>query len=224
MKAPWDLAKLRSLIRDLESERHYLLDTVDSIARATDIFRYHLFKARDALNGFVDKNDPASLDALKLVLGVSEKTDEFAYARLASEANIVGCIHTARSMFDIFGQLVNGLLVCPPIPVERCDIRKVGESMPNSDLKMKISKLLLSHWFNYVSGFINTTKHRRLVQHRYSISFEENIAGIKIGAFSYNGHEYPQYWGSEVLNGVLDFKNSVIDCGRGLNEICMTGD
>jgi hypothetical protein len=123
-------------------------------------------------------------------------------------------------MFDIFGQLVNGLLLHPPMPIGKCDIRKVEESMPNSELKTEIAKVLLSHWFNYVSGFINTTKHRRLVQHRFSISFEENVAGIQIGAFDYNGREYPQYWGPEVLHGVLDFENSIIDCGRTLNALC----
>jgi hypothetical protein len=222
MSSAWNLEALRAHIRGLGCDEMPLLEVVDSIDRATLIFRYHLFTARDALKGIVDESDPAGLKNMALVFGTSEQQKEYSYAKLVSEANIIGCIHAVRSIFDIFSHLVNRLILSKPIPLYLCDIGKVHEAMPQSELKDQLGQLLRSDWFNYVSGFINTTKHRKLVLHGFSVSFEENIAGVRVGAFEYKGKTYPAYWGTEVLQGVVEVKNTVIACGRTLNRLCTT--
>lgn len=222
MREPWNLEDLRAHIR--EGGDPSLLDVVNSIGRANDIFAYHLYTARDALKGIVDESDPSGIENLQLVLGASERQDDYAYAKLVNEANVIGCIHAARSIFDMFSHLVNGLLLRSSIPAHVCDIAKANQALPQSELKDHITSLLASDWYNYVVGFINTTKHRNLVSHQFSVSFESDVAGIKIGSFEYNGRSFPAYWGTEVLQGVLDVKNSVIACGRALNRMCIAAN
>ncbi len=218
MRESWELDELRSHIRG--SGAPALLEVLNSIDHAIQIFRYHLFTARDSLKGIVDESDPSGTNNIALVLGTSERQDEYAYAKLVNEANVIGCIHAARSIFDIFSHLVNDLLLGSSIPAHLCDITKAHEALPQSELKDNLGKLLSSDWYNYVVGFINTTKHRKLVKHMYSVSFDTDAAGIQFGSFEYKGKVYPAYWCTEILQGVLEVKNTVIDCGQALNRAC----
>lgn len=224
MNEKWNLAELRDYIRHLGEEKRFLLDVVDSVDRSVLIFRYHLFTARDALKGIVDDHDPIGRKNFEFILGSSEQQKDFNRARLVSEANIIGCIHTARNIFDIFAQLVNGLALNSAIEIRSCNIHAVHDNLPPSPLKDCISELRDSDWFNYISGFINTTKHRRLIQHSFTLSFAEGFAEVRISAFKYNGRDYPAYWANEVLRGVVEVKNRIIVCGCALNRHCVTNN
>ena len=219
MSPSWNLEELREHVRRIGGEDD-LLEIIHSIDRAILIFRYHLFTARDALKGIIDETDPTGIINTSFVFGASDRQEEYVYAKIVNEANVIGCIHAVRSIYDIFAQLANGLLLNCSIPLHLCDVGRVQESIPKSELKTQLGKLLDSDWFNYIVGFINTTKHRRLVQHQFSVSFEHGIAGIRLGAFEYKGRSFPSYWGTEVLQGALEVKNTVIDCGRALNQLC----
>lgn len=222
MKESWNLGELRAHIREIGDLS--LIDTVDSIDRATQIFDYHLFTARDALKGIIDENDPSGMKNMEFIFGISERQDDYALAKLVNEANVIGCIHAVRSIFDIYSHLVNGLLLNKGIPDHTCDIVKAHDALPPSALKDCISQLLASDWYNYVVGFINTTKHRRLIRHKFSVSFVTAAAGIQFDTFEYRGRVFPTYWANEVLQGSLDVKNSVIACGRALNRLCIAAD
>jgi hypothetical protein len=121
-------------------------------------------------------------------------------------------------MWDHFAQLLNVVILKAAIPISDCDICKVAERLPESELRDHVSSVLSSYWYSYVVAFVNTAKHRRLVEHAFSVSFEENRAGVKVGAFSYRAKSFPAHWGTEVLGGVIEVKNQVIGAGRLLNR------
>jgi hypothetical protein len=220
----WNLAELRTHIQAIHAEPQPILELVDSIDRSVRIFRYHMATARDALKGLVNEENPAGKENFLLVLGASKQQEEFEHAKVVSEAHIIGCLHTARSLLDVFSQLVNVLLLVKPLPVGACDFKQLTAALPNSGLKARLEELLTSHWYSYLAAFINTTKHRQLVRHLISMSVEENRVGIQIGAFSYSGRPFKAYWGNEVLEGAIGVKNSIIACGRLLNSACVGGE
>jgi hypothetical protein len=213
----WNLEELRSKVRAKYGDRSTILDTVASLARSDEIFRYHLAAARDALRGFVDESNVDDSEALLYLLGGHERQGDFRQAKIASEAHLIACMHTARGIWDIFAQLVNALAVPKPLAVGSCDIKAVKDALPDSPLKASIQSNLDSHWYRYVAAFINTTKHRRLVHHNATVSFAEGRAGIRVGDFRYGAHSFPTYWGNEVLEGVLVVKNHIIESGSMLN-------
>lgn len=217
MSASWSLADLRTHISGMREPHVQLLEIVDSIDRYVAIFRYHLLTARDAMKRVVHENDPHGIRNIRFVFATSEKQDEYYLAKIVSEANILGCIHSTRALFDVFSHLVNGLLLNGSLPLKRCDIKLVTESLPESPLKGALEELLASFWFNYISAFVNTAKHRSLVRHSFHVSFVGEGAGIRIEAFAYNGDNYPAYSIEELLQGILEVKNKIVDCGRALN-------
>lgn len=180
--------------------------------------------ARDAMKGVVDENEPQGPENFMLIFGVSEKQDEFAYAKIVSEANIIGCLYTARSLWDLFAQLVNALTLVAPLTVDDCNIKSVSDLMPASPLKATLDGLLKSHWYTYVAAFINTTKHRQLVQHMMTVSIEEDRVGVRIGGFAYRTKLFKAYWGHEVLEGAIEVKNTIIECDRLLNASYVNHD
>jgi len=224
-KTTWSLEQIRTYANDLvPSKRGKIEDLINSIARNDSIFRYHMFKARDALKEVANQEDPLGIDNFKLLLGDSCNSKELQDALVVSEANLIGCAYTGRNMVDVFSQLVNQILLCGKIPEDKCDLYWLLNALPEGNFRAKVETLKASHWFSYLHAFINTIKHRQLVNHQASMSFECEKFGIKVGAFQYRGITYPAYWGSEVLEGLVGVKNTIIELGIALNhEIYTTG-
>ena len=222
MKPKWNLKELRDHIRSTRSNSDDLLEIVHSIDRYIRIFLFHLEGARDAMNKVIDAENPCARESFEFVLGVSERQDEFDFAKVASEAHILGAVHSARASFDVFAFLVNGLFLGGSIPESKCDIKIATKALQQSSLKTELEALTDSYWFSYVSAFINTAKHRMLVRHSFHVGIEEPYTGVRIGAFEYNGQKYPSYKVKELLEGVLEVKNKIVDCGKLLNDQLVT--
>ena len=218
MSTAWNLKELREHVRTQRAADRLTLELIDSVSRSDSIFVYHMITARDALKGILNYEEPQGAENMMLILGDSDRQEDLHYAKVVSEANLIGCIHTARNMLEIFAQLVNRMSLRSSIEVAKCTPKTVASKLPNSELKTKFEELLSSHWFMYTSAFTNTVKHRKLVQHQASISFVDNVVGIKIEAFEYGGASYQAYWANEFLQGVINLKNGIIDLGRSLSR------
>ena len=193
-----------------------------AVGRATEIFSYHFYTARDALSGILNVEDAHDIENLKLVFGVSSNQDAFDAANLTCEANLLACIHVTRNMFEHFAQLTNELVISPKLSVDQCSLSKVRDRLPCSHLKNRVAELSESKSFKYVDALNNTTKHRLLVNHGVTIVNHENQVGSTVGAFEYRGMSFPQRWVRDVLSDALEVKNSIIDCGNALNDECIS--
>jgi hypothetical protein len=214
---PWNLEELRCHVRTLQFEREHLLDTIRSIDRYDTLFVYHMATARDAMNGLIHEEPGSELKNAKYVFGVAEKQADFNFAKVVSEAHILACVHTVRAMCDVFAQLINALALNSDFTVADCRLIEVTNRLPDCPLKQELDALIASHWFMYVSAFVNTAKHRYLVGHSMHVSFVNGDAGIRLDSFEYNRRRYRDYSATEVLEGVIAVKNAVVNCGMALN-------
>ena len=219
----WNLKELRETIHADRSDSEAILGIVHSIDRYIEIFLFHLYGARDALDEVIDPNAADQIEAMAVAFGASDRQEEYHYAKVASEAHILGDAHSARSMFDVFAFLVNSLVLSGAIPESRCSIQRVVDRLPSSPLKHELEGLLDSYWFGYVSAFVNVAKHRMLASHSFQVGFDDRYTGIRVGAFEYNGTKYPPYKVREFLEGVLEVKNKIVNCGALLNSQVVRG-
>lgn len=214
----WNLTALRTYIKTSYAGDAELQQLVRSIERSCRIFGYHMVSARDAMKAWIPEDaEDAQTEMMLAVFGSLDQQPEYEWAKIVNEAHLIACLHTTRGVWDIYAQLLNRLIVTTPLSVERCDIGRVVALLPASALRDRLNRLLASYWYRYVSAFINTTKHRQLVEHMTTVSFADGRSGIRIGKFQYQGSSFPDYWDTEVLVGVIEVKNAVIDCGRSLN-------
>lgn len=217
----WRIKELKEHIsRRFPQRSAEIVELVDSIDRYTLLFRYHSMTARDALDDFVDKNEPAGRRNMELVLGSSEDYGEYAYAKIVQEANLIGAISTVRSSLDVFAQLVNELVLSGSIQVQDCTVNRVRERLSPGQLKTALDSLLDSSEYRYISGFTNTVKHRRLVRHAFYILFEENRAEVSVGEFTFQKQSFPRRWGIDALQDAHAVSNHLIGCGKALNLEC----
>lgn len=221
----WDLSVLKQYIRSLNPDKVEMLSTVDSVSHSLLIYQYHKSMARDAFAAYQVERDP---DGTKMLTGamMMGTHDEFEDATLASEANLIAAINITRNTFDIFAQLLNALTLPQPLRIEHCTISKVRDALPECDLKAEITRVTRLPWFQYLSGFSNTIKHRHLVSHEPSSKHHECTGeylggGAQVAAFEHQGRKFRSYWVQEVLEGTVEIHNEIVTLGIALNECCL---
>ena len=129
-------------------------------------------------------------------------------------------MHSTRAMYDLFAQLVRETLLSKSISVNACSIRKVCKALPESQLKCCLDDLLSSKEFKYVDAFVNTMKHRSLVDFGPLASLESGECGLQFRAFQFNEDSFPALWAKDVLEYARKTKNVVIVAGQLLNKEC----
>ena len=219
MSMNWDLAKLREHI-----DRVYGCDSVqrsflDSIDRYILIQVYHRNQATDAMKGIVHEGDGSIFANTRFVLGVAENQQDYAFAKIANEANLIALIYATRATYDIFSQLVNSLVLNDQFSIERCNIGKVGDALPESSLKAELKRVRELSWYRWLMDFVNTVKHRQLVKHSFAVNMQKSGAGIFIESFEYKKRKHPKCSDSEIIGGVIELAKGIVPCGHALNNI-----
>ena len=216
--ATWNLQQLRDLIKVRKGDRQDLNELVNAIGNGIDVFRYHLYTARDTLKPFFENTSTAGPIHLKYLFGTTNRQDEYELAKLCNQANIIAAIYTARSLFDIYSQLVRGCILETLISADKCNIYTVRDNLKQSELKDCIDELLNSNGFKYVNDFANVSKHRSMIKFGTSINFIENKAGVRFSSFVYGKRKHPEMWNSDILELVLKIENAIINAGNLLNQ------
>ncbi len=216
----WKLKDLRQVIEQRGGERRQsLLDALESIGQSLNILAYHTVKVRSSVGDLL-QDDPDPISAFKFLFGIgSAKAEDQKYneAFLIHQAHLVAAIHSARGMVDMLAQVLNGLLLQAPLAVHDVTVSRVKNQLPDSPVKEHFANLQTSDAFRYINAFINTIKHRALIKPRFSISTEEQKAGVQVSAFDYNGDSFPVRWDDEVLASIKAVVTAVITTGAALN-------
>lgn len=214
MESSWHILELEAFVKETKNSKEHL-ERIKSVSRTIELFEYHLYTAKKSNDSI---GTPNLKQAMELIFTPKEKLAEVFETKLIIQANSQACIHTARSIYDLFAQLVNGLLLSEPLPLGMCDFFKIKDKLENSKLKDYLSELSATEEFLYVNAFVNTIKHRNLVSFDALADTGEGKIGVKFQPFIYNGETYPAMWAEEVLKQSLFVKNSIVKAGILLNR------
>ena len=155
-------------------------------------------------------------------------------ADFASTAETEAAAQALHSMADILAQIVNKSVLKKPLPETQVTLSKVCEDlkkqMDASNVMSKVVALQTSKEFDYLNAFVNTIKHRRLLDTEWSAEYGKdtrNEEGIRFKAFIYKGRSYSTIWASDILDGykkriadlICAVGNAVNDYLRSLNPI-----
>ncbi|WP_159813712.1 hypothetical protein [Pseudomonas sp. 18058] len=220
MTTTWRLKQLQEWIKTNRPDDDQTADLPKSLSRSAFIVKYHARLARDAFAEF--KQPDGSHD--KMFVAMMSFEPKFSMAALAHEANIIATIHTVRNYADIFSQLVNSLVMKAPMLEKDCTFGKVAKDIPESALKQGMLDLNSSYWFRYLAAFSNISKHRRLIQSKPSVNFEENMSGLKVEVFSFQlsykepETDFSQCWGHDLLEETYNVYRQILMLGQKLNN------
>jgi len=211
---PWNLNKLRKYVEKNYSDPKIYLAQINSIGRTVDIFIYHMSTAK----ALIDRIEPKDhKDALNPIIPPKEKKFQLHDIRLGIQSETQATVHNARSIHDMFSQIANGLLISPPMEIAKCNIVGLAKKLPPSDLKDSIREMLDSESYSYINAFVNTIKHRNLVEFSARIDFQEGKGGVQFQGFEYGGRYFKPLWAVQVIENALEVKNRIVMAGRLLN-------
>jgi len=74
-----------------------------------------------------------------------------------------------------------------------------------------------SDWYQYMVCFTNTIKHRQLIDMHFNVSDEWD--GFRFSEFTYKGRCFDEKSSAEIIEGVLEVCNHIVDSGNHLNMI-----
>jgi hypothetical protein len=219
MATKWELTTLQNWVETNRPENTLALNLIKSLSRAAFVAKYHRYTAQDAFESYQKSEG----DHREMVAAMLSFDKDFGWAALAYEANLIAYVHSVRNYADLLSQLVNVLAVAAPKEVRNCTLHQTIKDLSQSKLRTSLTDLRASHWFQYLAAYSNTAKHRQLITTNPSVSFVEDVSGLKVEAFGYKYQDfpeqsYPAYWAHEVLEGAYEVYIKLLKCGQELNQ------
>lgn len=204
----WQMIKeedFKELVKGIDVDLPSCINNIRSMSKTIDIYEYHKSEAYR----LIKKNEPkSSREAMELVFQPSE---EIYFDKLSIQAHIQSAIYNSRALYDIFSHLINKIFLNGKIRVNDCSIGKVKEKLKDGRFKLALSSIIETESYLYINAFVNTIKHRDLVELTASIDFVNSRSGIKFNEFQYNQKTFESLWAVEVLTHSLNAKNDMID-------------
>jgi len=174
--------------------------------------RFHAKEIKRIYKEFQTKNKISTIPLIthKILLSASDPkiNEDFYETIFMIEANIIAYAQAFHSLADILSHILfYGLKIenynCS-FDKDYISIKKVSDFIigySNSDLiTNQVDKLINCNEFMYLESFVNTTKHRSLVETKHSIEFTNpQKYGVKIYPFNYKGNKYQKKWSEDFF-------------------------
>jgi hypothetical protein len=213
----WDVKEFQDLVRGRYGEEQ--LTKVElplaSVSWKLMLAQYHAEESKRLYRNYLT-GEPINelIQVVNQVLPAasgSEKASKFVEARVLSEAHVIAYAQSLHSVADILAQVIYlglNLERClpEPIPAHSRGLHSVCNSMLRESLALEVADAIntfrQSPRFLYLQAYVNTTKHRSLVDVTHSISFESSDPryGIKILPFEYKGESLAEKWADDFIS------------------------
>lgn len=153
-------------------------------------------------------------DSLYLNPEVNE-VDEFSPlvldAETKSEFEFIAALQAIHPLSDLIAQIVNVVILNSSLQIHQVTLNKVKDRLPDQDeytaISESINALITSEEFKFIDAFVNTIKHRHIIETENHGDFgpgSANRVGLKTLAFTRNGHIFEAVWIKDVLETYLE--------------------
>jgi len=217
----WNISEFYQLAQHqlLPNEKSFLLLSLVSIQWKFKMCCYHIEEANRILSEtFTWPEERQLAEAVGKVLMWSADTDKgrkFAEASFYSIAHVIAFAQSLHSTADILAQVLYFSLDLNRFFTEnqkkpKLYLNTVVARMKKHRVAPKVvtaaNCFLKSNEFHYLSAYVNTTKHKSLVDSPYVIGLVpgQEKHGLEITSFEYKLKIYPQKWVTDFIGA--DFK------------------
>jgi hypothetical protein len=180
--------------------------------------QYHAAQSITAIPSILPSNasnrsSAAAVLSLAAMSG-SEEGEPFEFAVLMTEAHAIAAAQALHSIIDILADVIYIALRLNEkgsIPERRRNLHNVSQLAKDKQLSAESETILASKVFRYLTAYVNTTKHRRLVNHRFTEELvEPKRFGLRFLPFRYEFSDndvkmFPSEWVDEFLKESLSF-------------------
>ena len=197
---------------DLQTLSRY----VNSVTWKLEIAAYHITEALEAIPRILPKD---ATDKRKAAFGLQwalmsdhDEGDAMAIAQRQTEAHTIAAAQAIHSVPDILAQALYLAFRLDTIrPMRECDrtmtsVVRALKSASIGSVSAPVEELLTSDIFKYLRAFVNTTKHRSLIDYSFHMSVEDSEDfGLSIFPFVYQDRSgVVEGWPSRTVRQFLD--------------------
>ncbi len=141
-------------------------------------------------------------------------------------AHVECCAHCLQSMIDLLMQITNLTVLKGKYPEKEVNIWNILKTMKDDNIyeKMRISlkSFVIDGSFQYLNSFCNTIKHRKLLKSNFRAEYGDdnrNESGVVYEKFCFDNKEYPEMWGSDIIDThKKQIISLIISAGQSINE------
>ncbi len=149
-----------------------------------------------------------------------ETVTAFKNAQLKSETYIESAAQNLHSLADIVCQIINQTVLQSQFDEgevsRKTIIRELQNDHSKKDIETALEQLRDSYEFKYISAFVNTIKHRRLLNTDYYAEFGQgktNTMGIRFLSFEYGKENNLQKYNDTSAEIILNnYMKCIFDC------------
>lgn len=240
----WEVKQLEDAVRleHCDAVADSLHIATQSIVWKIDMGYYHACESirvlKEAIydSKVISENEHEPIAAAKSIIlsAVNPCATPLNAARLHAEAHAIAAAQSLHSTVDIMASVVFWALnfqQCANAPaLNRLNLYKIRDHLKNkpncTDIREAIVALLDLCQFKYLTAYVNTTKHRSLVQVQYTAHIDPTDnprQGLRIKEFKYrsargNIESHDELWAEDFLFSEAQFvRNGVLTIGNALN-------
>ena len=149
------------------------------------------------------------------VLGVAEEkvNIEISHARFKGLINLDFIIQSLHCCYEMLAHLINLILIGDKKNhYLYTTSEKLSKNGDFSELAKIISKLLESEGFKYIATYTNESKHRQLIQVRYTADIDDYLV---VTRFTRRGNAFPQKWNTDITNSIVkEIRHKIVLVGN----------
>ena len=145
---------------------------------------------------------------------------------LESKSQTEAVAQILHSMADNIAQIINKSILSKhgiEKPIDKVSLKGIKEVLSDIDENIfsAVTTLLDSPEFKYIDAFVNTTKHQKIVNHKWMFDSRKPFTRneIKFKEFNYKEKDYPQTWSDDIIG---QYRTRIIylicDIGNQLNR------
>ncbi len=190
---------------------------------------FHIKESKKALNDALPNEvDLAGMLKIAGWFGGHDK-DKFQLAGFAAEAHLIAFAQSLHSVTDIAAQVIIYALNLNNTSKlsNKSGIRKVIDHFTKMQLYPEllnaINNLLQSQEFLYLEAYVNTTKHRTLIENTFKLNLATTNGqqyGIELSSFSFKGNDFPSKRADDFTGEIyMKVSAAIRNVGSVLNEI-----
>ncbi|WJV31980.1 hypothetical protein QTG56_25545 (plasmid) [Rossellomorea sp. AcN35-11] len=186
-------------------------DFIESMEYNINRSHYHSESSKEYWDSLYSTSGPNEVSVSRVAAEIETK----------SEFEFIAALQAIHPLADLMGQILNVTLLEDPMPIHRVDLNRVKSQLSRrpelSEVVVRISELLESEEFLFIGAFVNTIKHRNIIEVEHYGEFGQGTAnrmGLRTLRFSYKNNDYDPMWVKEVLDLYIPQGNRFDLCGR----------